>query len=49
MLKYGLNLLIPAIYFFIKGLDDENDYLRINHGMWHLFIGIAFFYLYQIK
>ena len=31
-------------YFFIKGLDEYDDYLRFNHGLWHLFSGAAIYY-----
>ena len=34
---------------FVRGLDDLNDYIRIYHTLWHLFIGIAFYYLWQIQ
>ena len=34
---------------FIRGLDDLNDYIRIYHTLWHIFIGIAFYYLWQIQ
>ena len=41
---FGIGLIM-----FIRGLDDLNDYIRIYHTLWHLFIGIAFFYLWQIQ
>lgn len=40
----GTILLIIAIYFFIKGLDDENDWIRLNHGLWHTFGSFSFYY-----
>jgi hypothetical protein len=46
-LKRGGTYLGIAIFFFILGLDDENDYLRIYHGLWHTFGSIASFYLWQ--
>ena len=46
-LNRGLMLMGLAIYFFINGLDDENDYLRINHGLWHCFASLSSFYMWQ--
>ncbi|KYQ89287.1 hypothetical protein DLAC_09947 [Tieghemostelium lacteum] len=43
---YGLGLLAIAAVFFVRGLDDDNDYLRINHGIWHFFVGFAFYYIF---
>ena len=43
----GACLLLVAIYFFTKGLDENSDYLRINHGMWHCFVGMSSFFLWQ--
>ena len=37
-----------AIYFFVKGLDERSDYLRIKHGMWHFFAGISFFIFFDL-
>jgi predicted membrane channel-forming protein YqfA (hemolysin III family) len=31
---------VIGFYFFVTGLDENNDYLRINHGMWHLTAGV---------
>ena len=36
-----------AFYCFGRGLDDDNDYLRIFHGMWHCFGSVAIFYINQ--
>ena len=36
-----------GIYFFIKGLNEYDDYLRFNHGMWHLCAGISSLYGFQ--
>ena len=53
---YNRTQLIKGIIFFgiglvmfIRGLDDLNDYIRIYHTLWHLFIGIAFYYLWQVQ
>ncbi len=43
----GFIYLVIAIIFFVLGLDDDNDYLRIYHSVWHFFIGISTFYLWQ--
>lgn len=45
----GLGFLTIAIFMFIYGLDDDKDYLRIFHSLWHFFIGISTFYLWQIR
>jgi hypothetical protein len=33
-----------GLYFFAKGLDEFDDYLRFNHGMWHMLAGISSWY-----
>ena len=48
LIKAGICMVISLIFFY-KGLDDLNDYLRIWHSLWHLFIGITSFYLLQIQ
>jgi hypothetical protein len=42
MISIGFLFLIVAVIFFIRGLDDEKDYLKINHGLWHCLGGIGF-------
>ena len=32
----GISALCVGIFFFVDGLDDPNDYLRISHGIWHV-------------
>lgn len=44
----GFGLLGCAIPFFVAGLDDDNDPYRIFHGVWHLMVGIASFYLWRV-
>lgn len=48
---YSLAAIFALIagYFFYKGLDDLNDYLRLNHGLWHFFAGIAIYLIYLGK
>ena len=41
---FGIGLIM-----FIRGLDDLNDYIRIYHTLWHLFIGTAFYFLWQVQ
>ena len=48
MYKAGIFMGISLIFFY-EGLDDLNDYLRIWHSLWHIFIGITSFYLLQIQ
>jgi hypothetical protein len=38
---WGVLCLLPAVYCFYRGLDDERDYLRMWHGMWHVAINAA--------
>jgi len=38
-----------ASFCFGRGLNEFQDYLRIFHGLWHLNIYIANFYLWQAK
>jgi len=49
MLFKGLFLFVVAAVMFSFGLDDDKDYLKIYHSLWHFFIGIATFYLWQIQ
>ena len=46
-LRQGLPFFICAVYCFAKGLNEHEDYLRIHHGMWHLFSSIGIFYMWQ--
>jgi hypothetical protein len=41
--------MLISLFFFYKGLDDLNDYLRIWHALWHFFVGITSFYFMQIQ
>lgn len=50
-ITYNINRLIASIIilviagqFFINGLDEKNDYLRFNHGLWHMFAGLAHYW-----
>ena len=45
----GSIFFVIGLFMFIRGLDDLNDYIRIYHTLWHLFIGIAFYYLWQVQ
>jgi predicted membrane channel-forming protein YqfA (hemolysin III family) len=42
--KRGTFYLLVGIFFFSRGLDEETDYLRVNHGLWHAFLGISSWY-----
>lgn len=46
-LRIALAVMALAVYFFIKGLDDYNDYLRLNHGMWHFCVGWSTYYFFK--
>jgi predicted membrane channel-forming protein YqfA (hemolysin III family) len=37
-------ILLLAGQFFVNGLKEKNDYLRLNHGFWHMFAGVAHYY-----
>jgi len=49
MLTTGTILFGLGIIGFFKGLQDDQDYLRMWHGAWHLFVGIGSFYIWQSK
>ena len=38
-----------GVGFFVIGLDDKNDYLRIYHGLWHVFVSLSFMMFYLSK
>ncbi|CAG9318624.1 unnamed protein product [Blepharisma stoltei] len=44
----GSVILTFSVICFIKALDEDNDYLRIYHGLWHCGVSISGFYLWQI-
>jgi hypothetical protein len=41
--RLGASLAILAIgsYFFFKGLNEFEDYLRLNHGIWHMMAALS--------
>ena len=43
--KVGLAIVAVAAFFFSRGLDEDNDWIRLNHGLWHFFIALAFYTL----
>jgi Protein of unknown function (DUF3522). len=49
MLKKGVIYLSFAIPCFVFALNEHSDYLRFFHGLWHLFIGMGSFYIWQAK
>jgi len=38
-----------AITFFVIGFDNNKDYLRIYHGIWHIFYVLAMPFILQVK
>ncbi len=38
-----------ALVFFVFGLNEDEDYLRIYHGLWHFFAGLAIYFIYHSK
>ena len=45
----GLLFLSTGLFFFYKGLDDANDYLRLNHTVWHFFVSLGAYFLWQAQ
>eukprot|EP01127_Copromyxa_protea_P000679 TRINITY_DN10583_c0_g1_i1.p1 TRINITY_DN10583_c0_g1~~TRINITY_DN10583_c0_g1_i1.p1 ORF type:complete len:208 (-),score=13.48 TRINITY_DN10583_c0_g1_i1:33-623(-) len=41
----GTSFGLVALFFFYQGLDDDNDWIRLNHGLWHFFAGCSIFSL----
>jgi predicted membrane channel-forming protein YqfA (hemolysin III family) len=49
-LYIGLACVVVGVFFFVRGLDDDNDWIRINHGLWHAFVAVALYFLrYAVK
>lgn len=48
-LVLGMLCCLIGIVFFQFGLDEDNDYLRLNHSMWHAMAGIATYFWYRGK
>jgi hypothetical protein len=42
----GSMILALAIIFFARGLDEVNDYLRVNHALWHVCVGLSAYHLW---
>eukprot|EP00930_Biecheleria_cincta_P005788 TRINITY_DN106746_c0_g1_i1.p1 TRINITY_DN106746_c0_g1~~TRINITY_DN106746_c0_g1_i1.p1 ORF type:complete len:214 (+),score=25.30 TRINITY_DN106746_c0_g1_i1:94-735(+) len=40
----ALAILAVAVFFFVKGLDEKKDWLRLYHGGWHVCVGPFFCY-----
>ena len=49
ILKKACFFMCISLFLFYQGLDDLNDYLRLWHAIWHIFIGITSFYFLQIQ
>lgn len=49
IMSRGTSILLIAIAMFAKGLDEDSDYMRLYHSMWHVTIGAATFYLWQVQ
>lgn len=45
-IAYGLLSLGAAGFFFVLGLDDANDPGRVFHGIFHVFVGVATYFLW---
>lgn len=48
-LIFGMLASLIGIIFFQRGLDEDHDYLRLNHSMWHAMAGIATYFWYRGK
>lgn len=44
----GTTLLLLACLCFGKGLQQQQDPLRLWHGLWHCFVGMSMYYNFQI-
>jgi len=44
LVRRGTLILGGAFVCFYFGLDENWDYLRLFHGMWHMLVGIHSFY-----
>lgn len=38
-----------GVIFFQRGLNEDNDFLRLNHSVWHAMAGIATYFWYRCK
>lgn len=47
-LKRGLPFILVGLLAFIKGLDDQHDYLRLWHGLWHISIATGTYHIFQV-
>lgn len=45
---HGIGFMAVAVFFFVRGLDDEHDYLRWQHSMWHVFLAAAYYHIVQV-
>jgi predicted membrane channel-forming protein YqfA (hemolysin III family) len=43
-MSIGTLFLCVGLFFFVDGLDDDNDYLRLSHGIWHLSASVFGYY-----
>ncbi len=43
----GIVALFVGFAFFFLALDDDHDFLRIYHGMWHMSVGSASYFLWN--
>jgi hypothetical protein len=44
-LRRGVYVFPFALFFFILGLDEHTDYLRLSHSLWHILICYSAYYL----
>ena len=45
----GSIVCLIGIVFFQRGLDEDSDYLRLNHSVWHAMAGLATYFWYRCK
>ncbi|KAL0490385.1 CA4 [Acrasis kona] len=45
----AMALLGIGVIFFVFGLDEKKDYLRIYHGLWHVFGAFGFYAFFHCK
>lgn len=46
-LLLGLAATGVAFVFFYFGLEEEKDYLRLCHGLWHACMGVATYFFFH--
>eukprot|EP00771_Trimastix_marina_P000577 gnl/Trimastix_PCT/1596.p1 GENE.gnl/Trimastix_PCT/1596~~gnl/Trimastix_PCT/1596.p1 ORF type:complete len:222 (+),score=2.62 gnl/Trimastix_PCT/1596:58-723(+) len=43
-LIWGAIFLVPTCICFARGLDDDHDWIRLWHGLWHFFASLCMYF-----